>query len=126
MRKLLLVSTGLCVTLTGCSAHLYGNQASSGGTVTTTTTSAIAASARAGGTQLSFSSGVVPAPGAPGGQLVVNSGAGAAMLIGVLVVDAVSQLAYRLASPPSRPAAAPASIMETCSCFGYKPVMRDE
>lgn len=120
------IATLLCLTLTGCQTTLAGYQSTSGGTTATTTSSSVTGIARTPGAQISISSGAAPAPGAPGGQAVLSRGGGAVLLLGVIVVDAVSQFASWLRGPAPQTAQASASIADTCSCYGYKPVMRDE
>jgi len=111
----------LCLALAGCYTTLGGNQSTSGAT-TTITSSAVSGSVKFTGGQVSISSGAAPAPGAPGGQVALSRGSGAVLLLGLVVVDAVSYFASWLQGAPAQIGQAPASIAETCSCYGYKPV----
>ena len=124
MRRISLrVAAGLLsLTLTGCHTTLAGNQSTSAGTTTTMSSSAVTGSARAAGGQVSVSSGAAPAPGAPGGLVVLGPGPGAVLFLGLIVVDAVSHFASWLRGAPLQAGQAPASIADTCSCYGYRPV----
>ena len=116
-----------CVAVAGCSTRLHGNQSVSGGASTTATSSAISGSASVGGGKVAFSSGSVPAPSAPGGHAVLGNSATAVLVLGIVLVDAVNSFVSSLrATPaPTHAAARPASIADTCSCYGYKPMTGD-
>jgi len=111
----------VCVALAGCSTQLYGNQSVSGGATTTTTASAVSGSAGFGGGTIGFSSGTAPSSGAPGGQAVFGRGGSAVLILGIVIVDAVSHFASWLNAPKQPANVLPASIADTCSCYGYKP-----
>jgi len=111
----------LCLALAGCYTTLGANQSTSGST-TTITSSAVSGSVKFAGGQASISFGAAPAPGAPGGQVTFSRGSGAVLLLGLVVVDAVGYFASWLQGAPAQMGQAPASIAETCSCYGYKPV----
>ena len=111
-----------CVILSGCYATLYGNQSTSGGATTTATSSAVVGSAKFAGGQVAVSSGAAPAPGTPGGQVILGRGSGATLLLGLIVVDAVSYFVSWVGGARPQAAQPTASIAETCSCYGYKPV----
>ena len=116
----------VCAALTGCSTQLYGNQSVTGGTSTTATASAARWSGSFANGQVAFSSGPVVAPSAPGGQATLGRGGSAALILGIVVVDALQQFASWLGAPKQPANMLPASIADTCSCYGYKPVVRDE
>jgi len=116
----------VCVVLAGCSTQLHGNQAVSGGATATTTSSAVTGSASAAGGRIAFSSGTAPSAGAPGGQAVLGRGGSAALILGIVIVDAVSNLASWLSAPKQPANVLPASIADTCSCYGYKPVSGEQ
>ena len=116
----------LCLALSGCFVTLHGHQSTSGGVTTTTTSSTVTGSAKTGGAQISFASGPAVAPNAPGGQVVFNRGASAVLVLGLVIADAVNYFSARLGVKPPQPAGGSASIADTCSCYGYKPVTGDQ
>ena len=107
--------------LSGCHTTMHGNQSVSGGASTTTTASAVSGSAGFGSGTIGFSSGTAPSPGAPGGQVVFGRGGSAVLILGIVIVDAVSHFASWLNAPKQPANVLPASIADTCSCYGYKP-----
>ena len=115
-----------CVALAGCSTQLYGNQSVTGGMSTTATSSATLWSASTTNSQVSFSSGAAVPPSAPGGQVSLGRGGSGALILGIVLVDALQNFAGWLSAPKQPASMLPASIADTCSCYGYKPVIRDQ
>lgn len=113
-----LIALLLCMALPGCYVKLYGHQSTSGGTNTTTTASQVSGSAKFAGGKVSFSSGQVPPPNAPGGHVSLGKGASAVLVVGLIIADLVN---YIRGEPPPKPLAADAKILETCTCY-QKPV----
>ena len=112
----------VCVALAGCTTQLHGNQSVSGGASTTTTSSAVIGSARASGGRVALSSGAAVAPGATGGQVSLGRSGSAVLVLGIVIVDALSSFTSWLSAPKQAAIEVPASIADTCSCYGYKSV----
>jgi hypothetical protein len=110
-----------CAALAGCSTQLHVNQSASGGASATTASSAVTGSVRASSGQVAFSSGSRAASGATGGQVSLGRGGSAVLVLGLVIVDAVSQFASWLSAPGKAANELPASISHTCSCYGDKP-----
>jgi len=93
---------------------MYGLQSTSGGATTTTTASQVRGSASFSGGKVAFSSGQVPAPGAPGGHAYLGTSGSALLVTGVVLADFFN---YIRGDP--RPKALPegTKIMDTCSCY---------
>jgi len=108
----------LFLLLSGCYVKLYGHQSTSGGVTTTTTSSTVVGGAKAGNARIAFSSGPAVPANAPGGQVTLNKGASAALVLGLVIADLVSYVRGG-AKPASKAAGGP--IAETCSCYGYRP-----
>ena len=118
MRALILLP--LCLSLSGCYVAYSGQQSTGGGVTTTTTGAATRAQISAGSARFGASFGTPPAPGAPGGQVSLQRGASALLLLGLVIGDTLNYLGASLAgAPPSAPRRD--SIAETCSCYGWKP-----
>lgn len=107
--------------LPACTVALQGHQSSGGGTTTATSSSiAVATSGTNYAVGASFGRPVPLA--APGGHLVVSSGsAAAALLVGIVVINALDYLSGRPGSQPWTGATANRPIAHTCSCYGYRP-----
>jgi hypothetical protein len=104
----------LCFPLTGCYVKTYGVQSTGSGLASTTTGTQVGGSAGFAGGRASFSSGRVPPPGTSGGHLYLGKGASVVLVTGVVIADFFSRVAGRF---QSRPLAADAKILETCSCY---------
>ena len=106
-----------CVALAGCSTQLHGNQSVSGGASTTTTSSAVTGSARASGGRVAFSSGAAVAPGATGGQVSLGRGGSAVLVLGIVIVDALTSFTSWVSAPKQAAIEVSTSIADTCSCY---------
>jgi hypothetical protein len=108
--------------LPACTVALHGHQSSGGGAATTTTSSSVAVATSGGNYAVGASFGrAVPAT-APGGHLVVSSGSGlAALVLGIVVVNAIDYLSGGPGGRAWAGAAANRPIAHTCSCYGYRP-----
>ncbi len=112
----------LCLALPGCYVKMHGVQSTSGGTTTTVTSSQVRGSASFAGGKASFSSGQVPARGAPGGHLYLGQSASLVLITGIVVADFFNYIRGE-SGPKALPA--DAKIMDTCSCY-KKEVISDE
>lgn len=109
------VTVLLCLTLSGCSVAMYGNQSTSGGTTVTTTSTQVSGSAQGANYKASFSSGGRPvSPKAPGGYVSV-SGNAAYVLVGVVVLADLWN--YFRGGPQAKPLPPGTAISHTCSCY---------
>jgi hypothetical protein len=122
--KLLAALATIVGVLPGCAVQLYGNQSAGPGTTAAATSSQVLASAASGNARVSFSSGQPVAPMAPGGQVRVTSGSGAAAL--AAVVGVAGLIDYMGGGNRPKPLPPGTRISHTCSCYGYQPVMSDE
>jgi hypothetical protein len=104
----------LSLALPGCYVKMHGVQSTSGGTTTTVTSSQVRGSASFAGGKASFSSGQVPARGAPGGHLYLGQGASLVLITGIVLADLFG---YILGAPKPRELPADTKIMDTCSCY---------
>lgn len=107
--------------LPGCAISLHGRETSGGGASTAVTGSRVDASAGAGQARASASFGSPPPARAAGGQVTLSRGASAALVLGLVLAEAVDALGarWREVPPPRRPPRA--SIADTCSCYGWQP-----
>jgi hypothetical protein len=109
----------MCLSLSGCSVAMYGNQSVGGGTTVTTTSAHVSASAQGSTYRVSFSSGGHSvSPRAPGGH-VTASGSTAYVLVGVVALADLWNT-FR-GEPQPKPLPPGTKIADTCSCYGYKP-----
>ena len=109
-------------TLPACSVALHGNQSTAGGASTTTTSSSVAVATSGSNYAVGASFGRPVPLSAAGGHLVVSSGsAAAALLVGIVVVNALDYLSGGPGSRAWAGAAANRPIAHTCSCYGYRP-----
>ena len=114
----------VCVPLAGCAVALYGNQSTSGGTTATTTSSQVSGSVQGANYKASYSPGGHPvSPMASGGYVSVGGNAAAVLVVGLAIADLVN---YIRGEPQAKPLPPGTRIADTCSCYGYKPVMGDE
>ncbi|MBM3358295.1 MAG: hypothetical protein FJY54_11275 [Betaproteobacteria bacterium] len=104
--------------LPGCAVTLHGHQALSGGMTTTTTSSTVSGSAKLSGARVSFVSGPVVPANAPGGQITLDRGPAAVLVLGLVVADVVQYFSAKLGARPPQTREA---IADTCSCY-QKPV----
>jgi hypothetical protein len=104
----------LCLALPGCYVNTYGLQSNKNGATTTTTASQVSGSAGFSGGKVSFTSGQVPPPGAPGGYLRLSGYSGGAVVAVLVLGDLLNYIAGRT---QPKPLPADAKIMETCSCY---------
>ena len=108
----------LIAALPACTVALHGRQSSGGGATTTTVSSSGSASASGSNYAVRAFFGRPVPPGAPGGHLSVSTGGAAvAVLVGIVVVNAIDYLS----SGPLADASANRPILHTCSCYGYRP-----
>jgi hypothetical protein len=107
----------VCVAIAGCSTQLHGNQSVNGAASTTTASSAVAGSAQASAGRVSFASGAPVPPGATGGQVSLGRGGSAVLVLGIVIVDAISSFTAWLNAPKQAAVEQPASIADTCSCY---------
>ncbi|HXF66100.1 MAG TPA: hypothetical protein VNK67_05305 [Burkholderiales bacterium] len=114
----LLAASLIPLALAGCAVRLHGLQ-TSGGASATSTSAQVSGSVKFSGGRLSFSSGQVPPPSAPGGHVSLGKGASAALVLGLVLADAVTWLDARLRGQPAAPQAEQGgdSIAESCSCY---------
>ena len=112
----------LIAALPACTVALHGRQSSGGGATTTTVSSSGSASASGSNYAVRAFFGRPVPPGAPGGHLSVSTGGAAvAVLVGIVVANAIDYLSGGPAGGTSASASANRPILHTCSCFGYRP-----
>jgi len=112
----------LIAALPACTVALHGHESSGGGATTTTVSSSGSASASGSNYAVRASFGRPVAPGAPGGHLSVSTrGAAAALLLGIVVVNAIDYLGGGPVGGASESASVNRPILHTCSCYGYRP-----
>ncbi len=125
MRRIVRILAALlpCAALSACATTFYGYQSSGGGASGSVTASRVVASAGGSNARVSFSSGPHIPANAPGGQVTVSSGSGAALgltvLVGILAGYIVEQEGPKPLPPGTR-------LLHTCSCYGYQPPVTSE
>lgn len=112
-----------CVGLAACATTFYGYQSSSGGSSGSMTSTSAVASASSSHARASFSYGPRIPTNAPGGQVTVSSGSGAALGVAVLVGILAG---YIVEQEGPKPLPAGTKLLHTCSCYGYQPTVSSE
>ena len=112
-----------CVALSACATTLYGYQSSSGGSTGQVTAASVAASSSSSNASVSFSYGPRIPANAPGGQVSVSSGSGAALGLAVLVGVLAG---YIVEQEGPKPLPAGTRLLHTCSCYGYQPPVNSD
>ena len=108
--------------LPACTVALHGHESSGAGATTTAVSSSVGASASSNNYAVRASFGRAVPPGAPGGHLSVSTGSAAmALLVGMVVVNAIDYLSSGPAGGPLAGVSANRPILHTCSCYGYRP-----
>ena len=116
-----LIAALVCTALSGCTAAMYGHEASGVGAAATATASHIGVSASGSNYAVHATFGRALPPTIPGGQVAVSSGsASGVLLLGVLLVGAVDYLSGASGQTAAR-SSANRPIAHTCSCYGYRP-----
>lgn len=114
----LLAASLIPLALAGCAVRLHAVQTSGGGASATSTSAQVSGSVKFAGGRLSFSSGQVPPPSAPGGHVSLGKAASGALVLGLVLADAVTWLGARLRGERDAPQAVEdGSIAQTCSCY---------
>ena len=120
MRRLMALLA--CIALSGCTVAMHGRETLGPGGVGTTTTSSAGLSTSGSNYAVRASFGRPLPPTAPGGHVLVSSGnAAAALLLGIMFVNAVDYLSGGAGSRLSPKSTANRPIAHTCSCYGYRP-----
>jgi len=116
----MLAAVLLIAALPACTTTLQGQESSAGGTTATmvSTTAIASGSNYAVGATFARPAGALAA----GANLSVStSSAAAALLIGVVIVNAIDYLSGGPAGGAAAGMSANRPIMHTCSCYGYRP-----
>jgi hypothetical protein len=109
-------------TLPACTVSLHGHQSSGGGTVATATSGSVAVATSGTNYAVGASFGQPVPLTAAGGHLVISSGSAvAALLAGIVVVNAIDYLSGGPGGRSWSSTSANRPIAHTCSCFGYRP-----
>jgi len=119
----ILASVLSCVGLSACAATFYGYQSSGAGSSSSVTSASVAATASSSHAITSFSYGPRIPASAPGGQVTVSSGSGAALGVAVLVGILAG---YIVEQEGPKPLPAGTRLLHTCSCYGYQPTVSSE
>ena len=109
-----------CLLLSGCYVKVHGGQTSSGGHTATAVGADVRGKAAFSGGRASLSSGR-GSPGAGHGVHVsLGKGAVVAVIVGLMLADAVHYLSSRSGAPPAKQRE-DQSILKTCSCYQQAP-----